>query len=346
MNYQVRDKTMQNTRLKILLIEDDKLDQMAFRRLVKEQELPYDYTVAGSVAEALEVLLSAEFYVIISDYSLGDGTAFDVFDYVGDASVILVTGAGDEEIAVKAWKAGAEDYLIKDIERNYLKTLSITVENVVKHKQMEAKLQLLSGAVMSTGDSVHITDMEGGIVFVNKAFCQTYGYEEKDVVGKGSDIIWIKKSEGKGTRSVFQSSRSGCGVGFYHKKKDGSIFPVSLSRAIVKDGKGKDMAVVAVVRDISEQVTMEEELRTANLKLKERNQEKDELIAGVSEKLKTSLDAIGNIISNARSEQTEAISMQLEQSLLEHINDAATIVDEFHDISGIDADKLKLARSE
>ena len=193
-NYQVRDKTMQNTRLKILLIEDDKLDQMAFRRLVKEQELPYDYTVAGSVAEALEVLLSAEFYVIISDYSLGDGTAFDVFDYVGDASVILVTGAGDEEIAVKAWKAGAEDYLIKDIERNYLKTLSITVENVVKHKQMEAKLQLLSGAVMSTGDSVHITDMEGGIVFVNKAFCQTYGYEEKDVVGKGSDIIWIKKS--------------------------------------------------------------------------------------------------------------------------------------------------------
>ena len=41
---------MENTRFKILMAEDDRLDQMAFKRIVTEDNLPYDYTIAGSVA--------------------------------------------------------------------------------------------------------------------------------------------------------------------------------------------------------------------------------------------------------------------------------------------------------
>ncbi|GAI56271.1 unnamed protein product, partial [marine sediment metagenome] len=136
-----RDKAMENTRYKILLVEDDKLDQMAFKRLVEDTELPYDCTIAGSVSEAQSMLGSEQFDVVIADYALGDGTAFDILDWVKGTPIIFVTGAGDEEIALKAWKAGAYDYLIKDHQRNYLKTLPITVENVVKHKKTEAKLQ-------------------------------------------------------------------------------------------------------------------------------------------------------------------------------------------------------------
>ncbi len=43
---------MGNTRYKILLVEDDKLDQMAFKRLVKDNDLPYDCIIAGSISEA------------------------------------------------------------------------------------------------------------------------------------------------------------------------------------------------------------------------------------------------------------------------------------------------------
>ncbi len=104
---------MENIGYKILLVEDDKLDQMAFKRLVKEKELSYDYKIAGSVSEAQSILASEQFDVVISDYSLGDGTAFDVLDFVKNTPIIFVTGAGDEEIAVKAMKAGAYDYIIK-----------------------------------------------------------------------------------------------------------------------------------------------------------------------------------------------------------------------------------------
>ena len=132
---------MENIRYKILLIEDDTLDQTVFKRLVKDKNLPYDYTIAGSVSEAWGILDSEIFDIVIADYLLGDGTALDILSLVKDTPVILVTGAGDEEVAITAWKAGAYDYLIKDHERNYLKVLPLTVENVVKHKKAEEKLE-------------------------------------------------------------------------------------------------------------------------------------------------------------------------------------------------------------
>ncbi len=132
---------MDNARYKVLLIEDDKIDQDAFTRLVEEENLPYDYKTASSISEGRKVLACEQFDIVISDYNLGDGTGFDVLNFVKDTPVIIVTGTGGEEIAVRAMKAGASDYLIKDHERNYLKVLPVSVENVVKRKKTEEKLK-------------------------------------------------------------------------------------------------------------------------------------------------------------------------------------------------------------
>ncbi|MHC4159283.1 MAG: PAS domain-containing protein [Planctomycetota bacterium] len=262
---------METEKYKILLIEDDKLDQMAFRRMVEDEKLPYDYTIAGSVSEAQKILVAERFDIIISDHSLGDGTGFDILGSVEDTPIILVTGVGNEELAVKAWRAGACDYVIKDLGRNYLKIVPVTIENTIRHKNMEEKLQLLSGAIMSTDDSVCITDMNNKIIFVNRAFCKTYGYQEQEVIGKDCNILWIEKSQTGNTRSVFKIGRSAWQIGFYHKRKDGSVFPVSLSRSIIKDSNRHEIAVVGVARDISEHILMEDELKIANMELKEQN---------------------------------------------------------------------------
>jgi len=178
---------MEKTRYKVLLIEDNQLDQMAFKRYIETNGIPYDYTIADSIAEGKRALNTKPFDIIISDHSLGDGTAIDVLECAKDMPVIVVTGAGDEETAVKAWKAGAYDYLVKDINQEYLKAIPRTAENAIRHNMMEKKLQLLSGAVRSTEDSVFITDMQGKIIFVNKAFCRTYGYKEEEIVGQNGN---------------------------------------------------------------------------------------------------------------------------------------------------------------
>jgi PAS domain S-box-containing protein len=314
---------MEGERYKLLLIEDNEIDQMAFKRFVEKNALPYDCIVAGSVSEAHSVLGFEQFDIVISDYSLGDGTGLDILGMVKDMPIIMVTGVGDEEVAVKAWKAGAYDYLIKDTEQNYLKALPITVENAIRHKATERKLRLLSGAIMSTNDSVYISDMEDRIIFVNKAFCETYGYKEEEIVGKGSNILWIGKQQNTGTRSVFQTRTVGdtWEVGFYHKRKDDSIFPVSLSRSIIKDAKGNEVAVVGVVRDISERILVEDELKTANLKLKKRNQMQSEIAVTVAEFLE-------KLLSDGNVER------------------AKRVISDFLEISKIDTGKMDLKRSE
>ncbi len=132
---------MKDKAIRLLLIEDDKVDQMAFERAVKRGNLPYDYTIAGSVTEATEILKSTSFDVIISDYMLGDGTSFELFDLFKSTPVVVTTGSGDEDVAVNAMKFGACDYLIKDPEGSYLKVLPTTVELALKRKQNEDKLQ-------------------------------------------------------------------------------------------------------------------------------------------------------------------------------------------------------------
>lgn len=314
---------MDNTKYKILLVEDDELDQMAFKRFVEQNSLPYDCTVAASVAEARSVLAERRFDVVVSDYSLGDGTAFDIIGLVKDTPTILVTGAGDQEIAVKAWKEGAYDYLIKDIDRNYLKTVPITIENAIRHSKTKGKIQLLSGAVMSTDDSVYITDTEDKIVFVNRAFCETYGYTEEEILGKDSDLLWMSSGRGDNAENVFQGASAGSSwsAGFYHKRKDRTIFPVSLSRSGIKDSKGNEIAVVGIARDISELILVEEELRTANAELTERSRQNSELAVMALEALNTSLAD-------------------------EQINRAKSITDDFLTIAKIEAGKIKLERTE
>ncbi len=131
--------------MRLLLIEDDAVDQMAFKRLVAGGGLSSDYEIAGSVAQARDILTRNTPDVIVSDYLLGDGTAFDILGLHIDCPVIITTGAGDEEVAVKAMKAGAYDYLIKDAAQNYLKILPVTIEKAIRQKRNEERSRFLSG---------------------------------------------------------------------------------------------------------------------------------------------------------------------------------------------------------
>ena len=132
---------MGGKKIRLLLVENGKIDQMAFERYIKNKKLPYDYSIAGSIAEAKEIIKSISFDVIIVDYMLGDGTSFEPVDQFKDLPVIVTTGTGNEEVAVEAMKSGACDYIIKDPEGNYIKTLPTTVELALKRNQTEKELQ-------------------------------------------------------------------------------------------------------------------------------------------------------------------------------------------------------------
>jgi PAS domain-containing protein len=239
--------------IKVLLIEDDKIDQISFKRLVESQKLPYDYTIVSSVQEARLVLGTNQYDIVITDFNLGDGTAFDNIELIKDTPIIITTGGGGEEIAVKAMKAGAYDYLIKDPEYNYLKVLPITIEKAIKHTRAEKFSRMLLHSIMHISDAVIVTDMNEKIQFVNNAFTDYYGYAEKEIIGETCTIFGVCDILGE----------------FYHKRKDSSEFPVSISRSVIRDENGTDVAIAIVARDITERKKVEEEREKLINELKE-----------------------------------------------------------------------------
>jgi phosphoserine phosphatase RsbU/P len=126
---------------KLLLVEDDIVDRISFERFAQTEELSFEYAIATSVVEAKHRLSTEKYDIVIADFQLGDGTAFELFNTANEVPLILVTGMGNEEIAVKAMKSGAYDYVIKDPDGNYLKTIPITVENAIQRNKTEHELK-------------------------------------------------------------------------------------------------------------------------------------------------------------------------------------------------------------
>jgi PAS domain S-box-containing protein len=186
---------MDETRFNILLIEDDKLDQMAFERFLKDEKLLLDCTIASSVLEAQSKLAYEDFDAIVSDYSLGDGTALNILELTKDIPIIVVTGAGDEEVAIKAWRKGAYDYITKDIDRNYLKVIPKTIKNAIEHKEiqesldkkqknLEAIFDAAPGCMLLIDENMIITRANDTIKqFVQKEYRQIINQQLSSVLG-------------------------------------------------------------------------------------------------------------------------------------------------------------------
>ncbi len=188
MNYQINGMIMENFRNKILLIEDNKIDQMAFERFVTDKKLPYDCTVAASVSQAQSILACEQFDVIVSDYSLGDGTALDILDLVKDVPIIVVTGVGDEEVAIRAWKGGAYDYITKDLELNYLNSIPKIIENAVNCRKMREALdrkQKNLGAIFdATPVGMLLVDGNMKVTRVNNAIKRIVKKEYRQIINQ------------------------------------------------------------------------------------------------------------------------------------------------------------------
>ena len=109
---------MDESRINILVIDDDEVDRRAILRYIQGQRLPYQVTLAGSLADARALLSRQAFDVVLTDYLLSDGTGLEVMPAAAATPVIFVTGRGDEAIAAAALRQGAYVYLIMDPERH------------------------------------------------------------------------------------------------------------------------------------------------------------------------------------------------------------------------------------
>lgn len=103
--------------VKILLVEDDEVDRMAVSRALKTTGLSADIVAAIDCQSAIATLNQQSFDCVLMDYRLPDGDGLQLVQQIRDLGLklplIVLTGQGDEQIAVQLMKLGASDYLPK-----------------------------------------------------------------------------------------------------------------------------------------------------------------------------------------------------------------------------------------
>lgn len=110
----MRKKTRRNSKRILLVEDDDKFARVLSKQLEKNN---YEVTHCSNLSDSLDSIIECEFDLVLLDLGLPDSSGLKTYDKIfkvkSDVPVVVLTGLDDEEIAIKAVKKGAQDYLVK-----------------------------------------------------------------------------------------------------------------------------------------------------------------------------------------------------------------------------------------
>ncbi len=128
--------------LRILLVEDDEFDVAVFGRAFRRGKIPCEIIRCRSGEEVLEGLRDAELELdlLVTDHQLPGLSGFDLcLDLIKRRppfALVLLTGVGSEQMAIRALRAGINDYIVKDTSQEYLELLPLVLPRVARrHRQ-------------------------------------------------------------------------------------------------------------------------------------------------------------------------------------------------------------------
>jgi PAS domain S-box-containing protein len=165
--------------------------------------------------------------------------------------------------------------------------------DITVRKRAAEEYAMLAHALKSINECVSITDLESKILFVNKSFSDTYGYDAKELIGKNMSVVRSSKNPPELIQSILSATFCGGWQGeMWNLKKDGSEFLISLSTTILNDKNGKHLGLIGVSTDITERKYYEATLLEAKEKAEEMNRLKSTLLSSMSHELRTPLISI------------------------------------------------------
>jgi len=325
--------------LRILLVEDDEHDRLAFRRALGKSDVAGEITECVRAEEALKRLRAdpSIFDIAVVDYALPGMSGFELCKELLSMEVplplVILTGRGSEQLAVKALKAGVDDYIIKDPSQSYLELLPVVLPDVVRkygdraarkraEEELEESKEKYRTVLEACPDPVVVYDMEGRGIYVNPEFTRVFGWAPTEVLGK--KLAYVPDENWPETQMVIDKVLAGesfSGVESRRYTKDGNSLDVSISAAIHLNRDGAPGGSVHILRDITAQKLAEEQLRKARDELELRVEERTATLARTAEQLKLEL------AERQRVEESLRLSEERFRSVAQTAGDAIVTTD-------------------
>jgi diguanylate cyclase (GGDEF)-like protein/PAS domain S-box-containing protein len=179
----------------------------------------FDHQVCTSGAEAINSLSHESFDAILLDLNLPDMGGLDVMEHINQANihtpVIIVSGDGSINSAIKALRSGVYDYVRKPYEpEQLLKTVGNAIyktklerANKAIYTKLEHSRNLYRYLIDSSPDFIYTLDQDGNFNFVNDRASDLLGYTKEELLGQHYSFIVFEEDIDR-AKFVFNERRT------------------------------------------------------------------------------------------------------------------------------------------
>jgi PAS domain S-box-containing protein len=140
-----------------------------------------------------------------------------------------------------------------------------SVRDISERKKIEETIRTLAVAIEQTSETVVITNCDGTIQYCNPAFEKVTGYTKEEAIGLNPRVLKSGKHDYRFYGQMWATITEGriWAGHLTNKRKDGSLFEEDATISPIRDAAGRISGFVAVKRDVTERLQLEDQLRQA-----------------------------------------------------------------------------------
>ena len=262
--------------LNVVIIEDEEPHFQLMKRAINK-ELPLasvDYFEEGYAC--LQRLDEISPDVIITDYLMPGMNGIEFLKALNreekDIPVIIITGQGNEKIAVQAMKLGAWDYLVKTPD--FFTLLPSVIEKVVRERKLKDTLgeteRRFRDLAESTSDWIWEMDAEGKYVYSNPMVESILGYRPDEMLGKYFYDFFSQKEMETSAHTSLQAMAAGKPISGFDNcyiHKEGCVVVLEAKGVPFFDKAGNLLGYRGINRDVTARKQAEERIHNLSRQL-------------------------------------------------------------------------------